>query len=347
MKQLKEQYWPQHRVFFIGVLALFPEKLEGHEVNGLFYRPYFVADDPDFIQLELEEYRKAGYLQYEKSGALYKIVSINSQKAYDDLIQYLRLWRHDKLLSLLASKPPDARSQQSLLLDAVTQSYASNQDEPRITLSDVYGDTINLAYESTFWELILSWQLLDKQVEITYMDYARRIDGLYDDDAQPLIDFKVIGIDLADEIKRRALQTGSAAPATLPNITSAQSDAVPTKQESCVLKNRREIRIEIVGDGIYTIARLEKDGAYDRFMEYVLDEDNANIKITIGDINALKGNLETARDLTELIRRSGFTRRLKKAFFPTSKSNQIRFTPVAILDEQQIEDVKKQARKLA
>ena len=108
MKKPTEQYWPQHRVFFIGVLALFPEQLDGHEVNLLFYWPYFVTDDPIFIELELEEYRKAGYLQYEKAGALYKITSVDSRKATVDLIEYLQLWQLDKLLSLPAGKPPDA-----------------------------------------------------------------------------------------------------------------------------------------------------------------------------------------------------------------------------------------------
>src|SRR5690606_7715862 len=125
----------------------------------------FVGKELDFIELELEEYQKAGYLKYEKTHALYKISEINTQKATGDLTEYLKKWQHNELLSLPASKPPDAAHQQTLLLSAVAQACANNQKEPRITLQDVYGEPGSYTYTPPFWELVLACQLLDKKVK--------------------------------------------------------------------------------------------------------------------------------------------------------------------------------------
>lgn len=345
MKQPIEQYWPQHKVFFIGILVLFPEKLNGHEVNQWFYRPYFIGEDPNFIALELEEYRKAGYLEYEKVGALYKITSIDSQKAAADLIKYLQQWRHNKLLSLPAGKPPDAAHQRSLLFDAVARAYANN-NEPRITLEDVYGKSGDRAYEATFWELVLSWQLLDEQVKIAYMDYGRRVDGLYDDDAQPLIDFTITDEKLAREIERRVAQEAkSATPTTLPDIVMARSDKVPTEWKGRVDKEGRQIIITIIGDNAYVIKQLDEDGTYDKFMDYVLHKKNVDIDIKIEEIRAIEG-LRAVNNLSLLARYSGFVKPFKKAFFTTSEKGKVRFRRVAALNYEQVEAIKTQAKKV-
>lgn len=346
MKQLTKQYWPQHRVFFMGTLALFPEKLNEHEVNQWFYRPYFIAEDSDFIELELEEYRKAGYIRYEKAGALYKITGVNSSKAADDLTKYLHRWHHNELLSLPASKPPDAAHQRSLLSDALVRAYVINRNEPRITLKDIYGEPSDRTYEPTFWELVLSWQLLDKQVEITYMDYARRVDGLYDDDAQPLIDFTIADKNLASEVEQRVTQGAkSAAPTTLSDIVPTPSGGTPTKRAGRVVKDGRLVLVAITGDNTYTIARLEEGGTYDKFMDYVLDKNNIDIDINLEDIKAEKG-LQAAKNLSLLARYSGFVKPFKQAFFTTSKKEKIRFKRVASLNDEQIEAIKKQAEKV-
>lgn len=343
----QQLYWTEHRVYFVATLALYPEKLLGHEVNQLFYKPYFITENPDSIVLELEEYRKSGYLQYEKSGALYKITTVNSQKATDDLAQYLHQWEQDNLLSFLANKPPDAVHQKSLLRDAAARAYSNNKAEPRITHEDIYGRSSDLVYEPKFWELVLSWQLLDKQVKITYMDYGRRVDGLYDDDAQPLIDFIIVDKKLVSEIKQLGQKRLKVATPTPPSdIVPVLAEGEGTKREGRVIKDGRQIIISISGDQNYTIAQLEKGGSYDRFMNYVLDEENAGFSIGIDDIKALKGTLQSAKDISELIRHSGFNKQMKLAFFPRSKNGKIQFTPVATMNDKQVEAVKKQSNNV-
>jgi hypothetical protein len=197
-----KRYWPQHRVFFIATLALFPEKLNGYAVNPWFYRVYFISEELDVIKIELEDYKNAGYLQYKVVDGLYEISDINSQKAVADLTEYLERWQNNELLSLPADKPPDVAYQQKRLVNAVATAYATNQKEPRITLQDVYGKPSDYSYTPPFWELVLACQLLDKKAKIKYMDYDRHADGLYDDDAQPLVDFKIVSKEFEQAIAR-------------------------------------------------------------------------------------------------------------------------------------------------
>ncbi len=338
-------YWPQHKVFFIATLALFPGKLDGHEVNPLFYKPYFVGSDLYFIEVELEEYRKAGYLKYEKSGALYKITGIDTEEAIKDLTQYLKKWQHNKLLSLPADKPPDTNHQQALLLDAIARAHA-NQSEPRITPKDVYGKPISDTYKPPFWELVLSYELLDNKVKVKYMDYDRRIDGLYDDNAQPFVDLSIVDKAQVKLIKQRLAKIDkSKKPTTPSSIVELRPNGEPSTREAIVFMRGRLVYIAINGDKTYQIAKLEEGGSYNTFMNYLLAPENANIDITIDEIKSIKG-LKAAHDLTELVRHSGFNKILKEAFFVTSKHGKIRFAPTAQLTDKQVGAVKSQATKI-
>jgi hypothetical protein len=349
MEQNIEQYWPQHKVFFIATLVLFPDKLNGHEVNPWFYQPYFVGKGLDIIEIELEDYQNAGYLKYVKTHGLYTISEINAQKVTDDLIRYLKKWQCNELLSLPAGKPPDPARQRELLLNAITRAYANNKDEPRITLEDVYGKPLSYAYEPPFWELVLSYQLLDKKVKIKYMDYDRRTDGLYDDDTQPLVDLKIVDKELGGFVKVRVAQKPKPIPPTMSAniiVERPESKPAPTTREATVFMRERLVCITISGDKTYPIAQLEETGPYHMFMNHLTASGNSNIDITIDEVKKIKG-LQSTKTLTELVRYCGFSRQLKKkAFFPTCKKDRIRFKPVTLLDDKQVEVVINQATKL-
>lgn len=36
-----EQFWNEHKVFFLATLVLFPDKLMGQQLDPWFFRPYF------------------------------------------------------------------------------------------------------------------------------------------------------------------------------------------------------------------------------------------------------------------------------------------------------------------
>lgn len=204
----------QFEVFFLATLVLFPGSLTKQALDPWFFRPYFnFFYDNDFDSDEnkdaslkwasviFDDYQNKGYIKYKKVDSLYKITEINTEKATKDLIQYLQKWQQNKILPLSASKPPEYKYQQGLLLNAIARAYTTNQKRPRISLEDVYGQSGDYSYKPPFWELILSNQLLDKKIEIKCIDYDRNDDnGFYYDNQRPYVDFEIIDEELINQI---------------------------------------------------------------------------------------------------------------------------------------------------
>jgi len=194
-----EEYWPQHKIFFIATLSLFPEQLRDMVVTEVFYKPFFAKDDSRFIELTLMEYEKDGYLKYEESGEYgWKITEINAQKASDDLIEYLDRWQSNELRLLSIKKPADSSQQQKFLYEALVGAYKLTPgDELRLTLDDIYESPRTDIFGTPFWELVLSMQFSEHpKANITHIGYDRSEDGLYKDDAQPYVDFKITNQEL-------------------------------------------------------------------------------------------------------------------------------------------------------
>ncbi len=201
-----ERFWPQHKVFFVATLSLFPEKLKGYAVNPWFYRPYFIAEELDVIKIELEDYKNAGYLKYKEVDGLYEISDIDTQKATDDLIDYVDKWQSDKLILNSMIKPAKPSRQHEFLREALVRAYRLNPgDQLRITLEDIYGSPNSDSFGTPFWELVLSLQLSEQpSAMITRIDYDRGMDGLYVDDAQPFADIKITNPELLRSIELAA-----------------------------------------------------------------------------------------------------------------------------------------------
>lgn len=108
-----------------------------------------------------------------------------------------------------------------MFLDAIARAYDAYQDKPRINLKDVYGKQGGYNYEPIFWELVLSYQLLDNKVKIKDLDYDRRTDGLYNDNAQPFADFEII-----DKELKQVIQTISDNQKTTPAIAADSTTRV-------------------------------------------------------------------------------------------------------------------------
>lgn len=337
-----EHYWPQHKVFFVATLVLFPEKLNGHEVNEWFYKPYFIGKGQDVIELELKEYQKAGYIEYEKPGVLFKITSVDTNKAAKDLTLYLKEWQQGNLYSLAANKPPDPDHQRQLLLDAIVQARANHQSNPRITLEDVYGKPDDYKYEPPFWELALSYHLVDHKAEIVAIGYDQRKSGLYNEDAEPFAEYKIVDKAQLNVINRKLARKKK--PTAPPSIV--QSKPEPEARDAEVFLRGRYVCVNVTGDNTYKIAALEKDGTLHRFMKFLTDDDNADIDVKIDEVKLIQG-LASTTDLTELVRYCGFNRSLKKAFFPTMERDRIRFRQSTTLDSTQITALKEQASKQA
>ncbi len=213
MKMEMETYWPQHKVFLLATLALFPEKLNGMEAEPLFYWAYFgpisnavghdySESDYEHLNTILFYYQRDGYLTYEQtSHGLFEIKGVNTEKAKHDLTNYLKKWQNGHLVTNDATKPPDVSYQQELLTIALQRSSAKHQSEPRIQPSDIFDDISKLDYEPPFWELILSTQLLDSNLELANIGYERK-NGLFYKTSQPYADVSAVSDKLAKLLKR-------------------------------------------------------------------------------------------------------------------------------------------------
>lgn len=347
MKQDEEQYWSQHKVFFVATLILFPDKLTAQPLDPWFFRPYFNfvygndfdkglnKDDPslEWAATLLDDYRKSGYIKYKKVESLYKITDIDTKKAKKDLMQYLKQWQRNELLALSASKPPDAVRQKELLLVAIVHDYADHKNEQRITLKSVYGKPNDYAYEPPFWELVLSYQLLDKKIKITYMNYARRDDGLYDDNVQPLVDLKIIDKELSDLIKQRLAQTDKPVVPTTPSDIVSPDHAFNRKQslKATIVIMDNTIYVALEDEREYRISRqLRTDLPPLIFINHLLHHPRTSL--SRHDVKEATGS----SDITELVRRCGFSKQLKKIFFPDTTEQNVYFQPAPIINESQV-----------
>lgn len=228
-------------------------------------------------------------------------------------------------------------------MNAIAKAQHNNQEEPRVTLHDVYGESGSYVYEPTFWELVLCCQIFDRKINITRMAYDQRNDGLYENNPQPLIDFKILDKEL---VSQAAQMPPQATAAVLPaDIVTERTTSSPDTVEARVFMENVFVCVAVTGDKTYKIAKLGRNQSYYRFMRYLLEPENTDIDITIDEIKNIQ-SLRAASNLGELARRSGFNNTLKGAFFPTSSATRIRFRAVAQLSQDQIDAVKKQAAKL-
>ena len=187
-----EMYWSQKKVFLLGILALFPQILEKHYVamGWEISRYLFESTDEELFENELGRYQDDGYFQFEieydapltisPKGSVttapiaYFISGINTQKATDDLTDYLEEWRQDKPTTREATKPSDYSYQQATFIKALALAYSYNK-KPIIKWSDLYQEVLDY-HDLTlppFWELILSYQLVDGQLAVTNMSYRK------------------------------------------------------------------------------------------------------------------------------------------------------------------------------
>ncbi len=334
-----KQYWSQHKIFFIATLVLFPDKLTERPLDPWFSSPFFNfaysnnfdeglnKDDPtlELATVILDDYKRDGYIKYKKVNGLYEIIGMDIKKAERDLVQYLQQWQHDELLAISAGKPPDPERQKELLLAAIVRDYSNHKNRQRITLEDVFGKPGSHAYKPTFWELVLSYQLLDKKIEITYMDYGKREDWLYNDDYQPTVELKIVDQDLASSIKRQ-----SASAQFTPPDNEPQSVSIAMTTEGAVYAN--------IANNKHLIKKLRRDSAPYNFMNYMLGHQNQDT--ARGVVQSEVDGCAAKNDMTELAKACGFTKELqplKAKYFGGTTKTKVHFTATAELARDQIE----------
>lgn len=263
-------YWPQQKVFLLGILSLFPEKLTRSPITLGEYWYYFSSKTDDELVQQLCTYKRAGYLEFKEVPLLvigtepdidsesyseprgFLITSINAQKATDDLMEYLENWSNDKLSTNTAYKPDDHRYQYKRLFAALKRVYKRHAI-PHINIVDMYGDkTHHYNYEPPFWETVLSPHLVIGQYRIRQMDYDLNNGG------QPFVDIEIISEELQRHIELQA------------NNSPPISDEEPKE-----LKHR----------GL----RIKRDGS--------IDYNGTNVQLTGQEVSALRVLMERPEEL--------------------------------------------------
>lgn len=225
-----EAYWPQNKVFLLGVLSLFPQFLENEYVAMSWKISKYLFDnkDEELFEDELRRYQDDGYLKFEieydapltisSRGSVttapiaYFISAVDSQKAKDDLTKYLERWRKDEPSARGATKPADFSHQQVVFLAALTLAYANNK-KPIIKWSDLYGEVFDYhdKYLPPFWELILFYHFIDGGVEVLNMGYEKVFSKAgHKSYTQPFTEYAITDPELLNllKVESKQLSTG-------------------------------------------------------------------------------------------------------------------------------------------
>lgn len=201
-----DMYWSQQEVFLMGTLSLFPDKLKDKPITPEGeWRHYFNNNYFEQLAQQLNKYKQAGYIDFDEETVKvmpigskdapnfhtvtdsFTITEVDANKVMGDLVQYLKKWCNDRLLTNTAYKPDDSAHQHEKLLAALARVY-DRQDMPRVNVVDVFGD--NVDYNLPFWETVLAPQLIDNQYEIRQMDYDAN------NREQPFVDIKITDVKL-------------------------------------------------------------------------------------------------------------------------------------------------------
>jgi hypothetical protein len=108
---------------------------------------------------------------------------------------------------------------------------------------------------------------------------------------------------------------------------------------------RRVVCIIVTGSGDYPIAKLHADRAPYDFMHYLFRPENSNREVTIEEAQKKNTSCSGRTNLTELVDDCGFNKALKDIFFPIMNNDKVRFAPVARINRQQLEAIKKLSAK--
>lgn len=240
-----------------------------------------------------------------------------------ELLAYLKDYQQDLLTTGTPKGLPSFATQRNMLIALMHQRYADGQGYHQT----VGGRTMGLP---KFWELVLSMDFVSHEIELVNnigYDEGEPFSGIRSTVPSPYAEFVIVGEDL-----KRAVSQGSEPPTTAANIVS-ESSAPTSKQDF-------KANIEITDNIIY--ARLEDDREY-RISRELRTDLRPNIFInhmsrhprTFISRHEIK-EITGSSNITELVRRCGFTKQLKKIFFPGTTEQNVYFQPTATLTEAQI-----------
>jgi hypothetical protein len=304
MKMQMNSYWPQQKVFLYGMLALFPEMLKGEAMY----------DAEQFLQLNLTK--------------------VNRQKILLELIDYLTEYEHDKLTTGRKLKPEQFVNQQERLLLAIRKKYPDHGYHPTIDLMDIWQDSKDHdPLLAPFWELIFAEHFRTGFIAIKNIGYegTYAAPGRAGELPMPFVELTVVpGTLFQRAIEPPKLQ--KVPPAATPLPMAAPPIATVNMDKKGL------VYASLAGGEKRLIKKLRVESAPYNFMNHVLGHQNKDIARS--DIQTKVEGCETKLDMTELVRRCGFTGELvplKSVFFGGTTKKNVCFKAAGNLTQSQLE----------
>jgi hypothetical protein len=273
---------------------------------------------------------------YVKDYLRFKLTDVNKQKFHDELTAYLAKYQQGELTTG-GDTDPESFENQIVKLRAAVAKDTEHGNKPIIKQTDIWQ---TLTGHETFWELILTCQLLTKEIEIANMGYndtpARVLEaGISSVARAGTVPFAKI-IVTADKFKQ---------PAVLPDTPiSTQPHVAPTSHSArIVMSDTGLIEIKLDDDTKYRVKKVRLEAAPYNFLRYLLDKPNTTIEIT--EIHDMIKGCKSKKDMTEVVRQCGFDETLKAGFFNGTTKDKVRLTQDIILSSPQLASLKNNDRK--
>lgn len=259
----------------------------------------------------------------------FKITNIDKNKFYDELAAYLTKYQQGDLTTGTATDPESFENQQLKLWGAVAKD-TEHGDKPTIKQTDIWQTPTG---HETFWELILTCQLLTSEMKIANMGY----------NDTPT---RVLATGISSVAHAGTVPFAKIVVKTKPKQAATLHDtATSTAQHHAriVMSDTGLIEIKLDNDTKYPVKKVRYEGAPYNFFRYILDNPSRIIDIT--EIHDRVKGCKAKKNMTELARQCGFSETLKVGFFTGTSKEKVRLTQDVTLSSMQLDLLKNDNRK--
>ncbi len=399
-------YWPQHKVYLYGRVAILPRLLEGQDFDRVAIAHYFPSTSVSELIDSLRIYEKNGYFQVEirlgidylkqeradfvmasRADPVYstprnppnidairpkvvnqlpltaeetrslikllprvsidkylrfRLADVNRQKFTGELITYLKKYQQGDLTTDTDIDPTNYNGRQHKLFSAAARDYAKHGYSPIIKASDIQPDEPE---PDAFWELILTHQLVDNNIELVTMGYNDRAESV-----APGLSFHHQGAIAFAKFRITSTHFQQIVSPLPKSLKPAHNSGVVNIQPAKTIEARATLKFD--GNAIVIVLdsgekiplkTYRSGGALHEFMKHVINRPDKEIPRAV--IQTEVEGCVTKQDMTELVRDCGFNRMLKIKFFPGTTANKVHFKSEALFSDTELQALKNANRR--
>lgn len=323
------QYWPQEKLFFIASCALFPDKVISSPIKPDFLSVELSVEDEKLK--ELKSYASKGMLKFiidkdDNNKTQYTISSVDQAKFHTMMVEYLKKFRNDELLTSPYKKPESFGALRDRLVQYLLHSERSI---PLINAYNIWPNWLGYGSVYPFWEIILSPAMLSGDIKVHNIGHSS-IDDINGSISVPFAEIEVIN--------KKYLQNN----ANLHEVGRFKANlAIEDKSSS-----KHNLIVEIENHGSYYIKKsLKTDLAPHLLMSHLLS--NRGKKFSIKQVRERIEGLDKVKNLSEILRQCGFSEELKAIFFDITTNTSVQLKKDVYLHESEIDFLKNNHRSVS